>query len=78
MKQSARHTMTGKGGRPIMTDEQVLEARALQDFADWSLDEIMARFPDIKRETMRQVLDYLNRSRLIPQPHHLPDGVEEK
>lgn len=76
MTQCARHHMTGKGGNPILTDAQVLEARALQDFADWDLDQVQARFPAIKRDTLKAILDYRNRSRLIPKEHHLPSGVE--
>jgi uncharacterized protein (DUF433 family) len=68
--------MTGKGGKPLMTDAQVLEARALQDFADWSLDQVQERFPQIQRDTLKAILDYRNRSRLIPKEHHLPTGVE--
>lgn len=63
-------------GRALMTDAQVLEARALQEFADWSNEQVCARFPAINKRTMDSILDYRNRSRLIPKATHLPDGVE--
>lgn len=75
MSQPPRHPLDHLG-RAIMTDAQVLEARALQEFADWSNAQVSERFPAINTRTLDAILDYRNRSRLIPKKTHLPAGVE--
>jgi hypothetical protein len=73
---SAPRQLAGQGGRRVtMTDAQVLEARALQDFAGWSRAQIRARYPDIARRTLDGILDGSNRVRLIATRKHLPEGV---
>ena len=61
-------------GMPLMTDAEVLEARALHEFAEFSHAAIRARY-GLARRYSQQLLKYETRSKLIPKPCHLPAGV---
>ena len=61
--------------KSTMTDEQVLEARALYEFRGWKPRQLQARYPHVDPRTLQNILNYTNRSRLIPTEAHLPTEV---
>lgn len=54
------------GSRTLMTDEQVLECRALHEFNDWPPDELAERY-GVSEQYMVKLLEYVVRSKLIPK-----------
>jgi hypothetical protein len=58
-----------------MTDDEVLEARALREFKGWPLKRLRDRYPHVDPRTLEHILDYTNRSRLIPNKSHVPENV---
>lgn len=59
----------GRGGKPVLSDDEVLSIRALHKFTATS----PARIAEITGRTLAQVkgvLDYLTRLHLEPKPHH--------
>lgn len=68
----------GKGGfrgvSPMLSDEQILELRALSQFAGWCCDRLMARY-GVDKAMIDRVLSGVTRSRLVATLRHLPEGV---
>lgn len=56
-----------------LTDQQVLEARALYELKLWTIQRVIDRFPSVNPTTMRRILDYTNRSRLVPKESDIPE-----
>lgn len=56
-----------------MSDDEVLEARALREFRGWRQKQLEQRYPHVDPRTLNQILNYNNRSRLIPTESHLPE-----
>lgn len=65
-----------KTQRSVMTDSQVLEARALYEFRGWRPRRLQERYPHVDPRTLQNILNYTNRSRLIPTEANLPSEVE--
>ncbi len=76
MNQRAARPSTGtvQGKPSLLTDEQILELRALSQFAGWRCDALMARY-GVDRAMIDRVVSGVTRSRLVASPRHLPDGV---
>jgi uncharacterized protein (DUF433 family) len=56
------------GGKPkVLTDEQVLSIRSRFEFEGATRKELLADYPCLTYETLRNVLDYTTRSKLVPQ-----------
>lgn len=51
----------------VLTDEEVLEIRAMKEFDGVSRKEILEAYPHITPEYLRKLLDYSIRSKLIPR-----------
>jgi hypothetical protein len=64
-----------RGAHSLMTDAQILEARALSEFAGWSRASLEERF-GVDTATMKRVLSGVTRSRLVASRKHLPADVE--
>ena len=60
-----------RGHAPLLTDAQILEMRALSQFASWSRNRLMARY-GIDAATCDRYLNGITRSRLVAKPCHLP------
>jgi hypothetical protein len=63
------------GNRPKLSDEQILELRALSEFAGWDRVRLATRFA-VDIETVKRILEGVTRSRLIATRKHLPAGME--
>lgn len=61
--------------KSTMTDEQVLEARALQVFKGWTRAQLHARYPHVETRTLDSILQGTNRTRLVPTKKHLPEDA---
>lgn len=59
--------------RTLLTDAQVLEARALHEFGGRSISDIARRY-SLEYGYARRLLDYTVRSKLIAKREHLPGG----
>ena len=55
------------GGKMILTDEQVLFIRSQHEFDGVSAKDLLAKYPDLSVDYMRQLLEYRTRSKLIPR-----------
>lgn len=62
---------SAKRGNALLTDAQVLEARALLEFGGASNAEIGERY-GLTPEYVSRLKSYRVRSKLIPKPSHLP------
>lgn len=63
-----------RGRAPLLTDAQILEMRALAEFAGWSQQALALRF-NVDLSAVRRFLSYVTRSRLVPRREHLPVEV---
>lgn len=71
-----RRASTGtKGNRCLMTDAQILEMRALSEFASWSRAKLQLRY-GVDANMVERVLSGLTRSRLVATRKHLPADLE--
>lgn len=64
-----------RGKRPILTDAQILELRALDQFAGWGRAKLMSRY-GVDAPTVIRILSGVTRSRLIATRQHLPADLE--
>uniref|UniRef100_A0AAU6W2J0 Uncharacterized protein n=1 Tax=Pseudomonas phage Touem01 TaxID=3138548 RepID=A0AAU6W2J0_9VIRU len=64
-----------RGKHPILTDAQILELRALDQFAGWGIARLMARY-SVNKPTVTRILSGVTRSRLIATRQHLPANLE--
>lgn len=63
-----------RGAPPLLSDAQILEMRALHDFAGWSSKRLQQRF-GVDEGMVKRVLDGITRSRLVAKREHLPAEV---
>ncbi|MBB3017645.1 hypothetical protein FHR70_000685 [Microvirga lupini] len=70
---AAKSKATGKirGNAPLMTDEQILECRALDQFAGWGTEQLQRRY-GVDAAMIQRVLSGITRSRLVATRKHLP------
>lgn len=68
-------TGTEKGHTPLLTDAQILEMRALSEFAGWNRERLMQRF-GVDNDMVYRVLSGVTRSRLVATRKHLPKNLE--
>lgn len=66
---------TPSGNPPLLTDEQILEVRALSQFAGWGRAALAKRY-GVKADMIDRVLSGITRSRLVATRKHLPADVE--
>ena len=66
-----------RGNAPLLTDNQILELRALSQYAGWGCDRLMARY-GVDKDMIWRVVEGVTRSRLVASPRHLPTGVTAK
>jgi hypothetical protein len=66
-----------QGCAPLLTDEQILELRALYQFAGWAPDALMLRFK-VDKHMVKRVTEGFTRSRLVATLKHLPAGVKPR
>lgn len=62
-----------RGTPPLLSDDQILEMRALHDFAGWSPKRLQLRFA-VDADMVKRVLSGITRSRLVATRAHLPEG----
>jgi hypothetical protein len=73
---SKRKPKGGNRGRaPLLTDAQILEMRALNEFAGWSAKRLQVRFA-VNAEAVRRILQGQTRVNLIATRNHLPQDLE--
>ncbi|WP_443698603.1 hypothetical protein [Pseudomonas sp.] len=79
MTGTARKPRTGgsQGCAPLLSDEQILELRALYQFAGWAPDALMLRFK-VDKHMVKRVTEGFTRSRLVATLKHLPAGVKPR
>lgn len=65
-----------QGHKPLLTDEQILELRALAQFAGWPCERLMARY-GVDKAMIQRVVAGVTRSRLVATLRHLPEGVNQ-
>lgn len=65
-----------RGRKPLLSDEKILELRALAEFAGWRTDALALRF-EIDQAAVRRYASGVTRSRLAATRAHLPAGVRE-
>ena len=70
----SKATGAPRGRSPILTDSQILELRALSDFAGWSRQRLMRHY-GIDGPTADRYRSGQTRAKLIATPEHLPPGV---
>lgn len=70
----ARKVRGVQGRPPLLTDAQILELRALADFAGWANDALALRY-GIDQASVRRYVSGITRSRLVATRAHLPAGV---
>lgn len=63
-----------QGHTPLLTDEQILEVRALSQFAEWGYDRLSSRY-GVDKAMIHRVVSGVTRSRLVATLRHLPAGV---
>lgn len=63
-----------RGRAPLLTDAQILELRALSQFAGWSRARLMKRY-GIDEHAADRFLSGITRSRLVAKPCHLPAEI---
>lgn len=63
-----------RGRAPLLSNAQILEMRALAEFAGWSNKRLRERF-GVNDSNVRRVLDGITRSRLVATREHLPAEV---
>lgn len=63
-----------RGHKPLLSDAQILEMRALSDFAGFSNLQLSDRF-DVDMDMVNRVISGVTRSRLVATRKHLPEGV---
>jgi hypothetical protein len=68
-------TGTVKGHKPLLTDAEILEMRALSEFSGWTREQLMARFV-VDYDMVYRVLSGVTRSRLVATRKHLPKNLE--
>lgn len=68
-------TGTQKGHTPLLTDAQILEMRALDEFEGWSTKRLQLRF-GVDADMVRRVLQGVTRAKLVPTRKHLPKDLE--
>jgi hypothetical protein len=68
---------TIQGNAPLLTDAQILELRALHDFAGWNRDALMLRY-GVDKDMIQRVVTGITRSRLVATLKHLPAGVKPR
>lgn len=66
-----------QGIKPLLTDNEILEVRALSEFAGWACDALMLRY-GVNKSMIQRVVTGITRSRLVASPGHLPAGVTAK
>lgn len=64
-----------QGCAPLLSDEHILELRALYEFAGWKPDALALRFK-VDKAMVKRVTEGFTRSRLVATLKHLPDGVK--
>lgn len=64
-----------RGPAPLLTDQQILEVRALAQFAGWGCDRLSSRY-GVDNAMIQRVVSGVTRSRLVATLRHLPDGVK--
>lgn len=57
--------------RLLLTDAQILELRALSQFAGWCRERLMERY-GINADAANRYLMGISRARLVAKPEHLP------
>ena len=62
------------GHAPHVSDEQLLEMRALHDFGGWSKERVANRY-GLDEGQVKRYLGYITRARLVAKREHLPEGV---
>jgi len=70
----SKATGAARGPSTILNDSQILELRALSDFAGWSRQRLMRHY-GIDWSTADRYLSGQTRAKLIAKPEHLPPGV---
>lgn len=55
------------GGVKKLTDEQILRIRTRYEFEGATRKELLADYPGLVYETLRNILDYTTRGKLIPK-----------
>ena len=70
----SKATGAPRGRSPTLTDSQILELRALSDFAGWSRQRLMRHY-DIDGPTVDRYRSGQTRAKLIATPERLPPGV---
>lgn len=63
-----------RGAPPLLSDAQILEMRALHDFAGWRPKRLQQRF-GVDAGMVKRVLSGITRSRLVATREHLPAEV---
>lgn len=64
-----------RGRTPTLTDAQILELRALNEFAGWGAKALRARF-GLGSEAVQRILQGVTRGKLVPTRKHLPQELE--
>lgn len=72
---SRRATGAVRGRAPLLTDAQILEMRALSEFAEWGTKRLQLRFR-VDAEAVRRILLGITRSKLVASRKHLPKDLE--
>lgn len=63
-----------RGRPPLLADAQILELRALAEFAGWQPGRLAARF-GVDLSMVKRILSGVTRARLVAKREHLPAGV---
>lgn len=63
-----------RGQKPLLSDAQILEMRALSEFAGFRNLQLSERFA-VDMDMVNRVISGVTRSRLVATRKHLPEGV---
>lgn len=66
-----------QGVAPLLSDEHILELRALYEFAGWKPDALALRFK-VDKAMVKRVTEGFTRSRLVATLKHLSAGVKPR
>lgn len=66
-----------RGHKPLLSDAQILEMRALSEFAGFRNLQLSERFA-VDMDMVNRVISGVTRSRLVATRKHLPEGVTPK
>ena len=70
-KATDKKATSGKrsGPKSVMTDDQLRECRARHQYFCWTASKC-AKHYGVKYQTMKNLLEYINRADVIAKPHH--------